>query len=101
MPAGAYEKALADETVFEIQGPRLDIYGLCHDCLRSVTARGAGELTNVKPKGKPPQRRFPFGFLYAHTGNAEHYALFYRACGRAGEWTAFWTKRQQVHATDI
>lgn len=31
-PLGSYEKALADETGFEIQGHRLDIYGLCPDC---------------------------------------------------------------------
>lgn len=31
-PLGAYEKALAKETGFLIQGHRLDIFGLCPDC---------------------------------------------------------------------
>jgi len=31
-PLGSYEKTLADETGFVIQGHRLDIYGLCPDC---------------------------------------------------------------------
>ncbi|MDD3214625.1 MAG: Fur family transcriptional regulator [Eubacteriales bacterium] len=34
-PLGAYEKALEDETGFEIQGHRLDIYGLCPDCQKT------------------------------------------------------------------
>jgi len=38
-PLGAYEKALADETGFEIQGHRLDIYGLCPDCRRERDRR--------------------------------------------------------------
>jgi Fur family ferric uptake transcriptional regulator len=33
-PLGAYEKDLADETGFVIQGHRLDIYGLCPQCQR-------------------------------------------------------------------
>jgi Fur family transcriptional regulator, ferric uptake regulator len=34
-PLGKYERALADETGFEIQGHRLDIYGLCPDCQKN------------------------------------------------------------------
>ncbi len=34
-PLGQYEQALADETGFEIQGHRLDIYGLCPECRKA------------------------------------------------------------------